>query len=449
MDKSFLKEIYEGMKDLAKKLFTNLPVEQSVSMNSIYEQVWNASMSGDDWVWLIDLYMDDSTGNFFAIFSKEGLLYQSKITLNGDIATLGEMVQVSQYFQPTVQNQIVIKRQADSSIRWFLQASSSVLNRNGSIDSTQLYDNMNKKANDSGKYPFLTFCHLDSMEMGMTDWLERSDNILLASGTFHKDNVIAEHMVKSYEENSGYWGASISFFPSDYQMEQIAEGVKVPMYTDGTYREISVCPEEIACCLFTALHAEGKVTQMKKEVEDAIKKLMGTDTALADQIIQAVDGSNDQIKERGLIARTTEAVVETPAEVVPEVVAPAVVAEQPVLEIDEAMLGDIVTRVAKDPQVSAIFSGYQESLHTMSTQLEQTLKEFSEFRVARQVADGKIDSRLHALEKTEQSKQEDWTNDLPRTNSSVRVIRRARVTTDSGEAQSSEDIAADTLSKIK
>ena len=96
--------------------------------------------------------------------------------------------------------------------------------------------------------------------MGMTDWVARDGNLLLASGLFDKDSKIAECMQRAYDDNPEYWGASISFWPLDGHMEQIAEGISVPMYTDGEFEEISILAEKDANCLFTALHSKRKVT---------------------------------------------------------------------------------------------------------------------------------------------------------------------------------------------
>lgn len=450
-----LKQVYEELKNAAKKVFSAMsesPVEQATSFSGIREQVSYALMDSGDWMWLIDLYVDESNGAMFAISAKEGLIYQSKVTISGDVVTLGDPVQVQQYFQPAQRNKMVIKRQADGTVRWFLQASSTVLNRNGSIDSSQLFDNMNKRAKETGKYPFLTFFHMgEALKMGMTDWLERADNILLASGTYDKGNVFAEHMIKAYEEDPEYWGSSISFYPLEGRMEEISRDVRVPMYTDGEYVEISVLPELAACSLFTALHSEGKVNNMKKEVEEAVRRVMGNDTELADQIIKAVDGVNEEIKNRGLISREKQEEVvipspdpETPAET-PVQTSP----EESVIELDETTVSEIVTRVSKDPEVRKIFQGYEQSLLDVKTVLEQNVKEFADFRAAYQAVSGKTDSRLHTLEKGSEERQKEWTSDLPRSNNPVHIVRAKKVAESGGTPVTSQDIAENTLSRIK
>lgn len=258
-DRGWIVEIFDSIRDISSKLFHRLK-EESVSIPNLYEQVWSKLMELPEWTWLLDLYVDESNNQIFAIVSKEGLIYRAEVTLRNDGIDLGELIQVKEVFEP-VSNKLLIRRQADGLTRWFLIASSSVLNRSASIDSSKLFDNLIKRSYDSNKFPYLTYYHLgETLKMGMTDWVARDGNLLLASGLFDKDSKIAECMQRAYDDNPEYWGASISFWPLDGHMEQIAEGISVPMYTDGEFEEISILAEKDANCLFTALHSKRKVT---------------------------------------------------------------------------------------------------------------------------------------------------------------------------------------------
>jgi len=454
------KAILKAFRELGEKIFSVLrtPKEESTSFSQIYEQVWMATMKMEEWVWLIDVYTEDD-GSLFAIMSKEGLLFRAPIVLEDSGVSIGELTQVKEVFEPVSNSKFLIKRQDDGTTRWFLVASSNVLNRNAAIDSAELFDNLIKRAQDSGNYPFLTFYHLDeAMKMGMTDWVARDGSLLLASGTFEKDNKKAECMIARAEEDPEYWGSSISFFPITAHMESIAEGVKVPVYTDGEFYEISTLAEKDACCLFTALKTSGKVNQMKDEIKDAIKKLAGDDT-LAEQFISDVDQKNSLIKENSLITRQAEekpeeleveetpAVVETPVVEKPVVETPAVSEEN--IEIDEAMADEITEKLAKSPQVSKLSEDLKESALKLASDLATSRQEFADYRASTEARIKKFDERLEALEADEEEKAKNWKNDLPRASRKLVSYRARDVEVEGNEQETSEDIAQRTLANIK
>lgn len=447
-EKSLLQKLYDGFRDLGQLIFPELQKERDLSITQIGSQVFKAAMEGDSWFWLIDLYVDDVTRDIYGIFSKEGLLYRSPITILNGKASIGDMTEVQQYFQPVSQNRMIMRKQADNSVRWFLQASSAVLNRGGEIDSTELFDNMNRRAQESGKYPFLTFYHLDElMRMGVADWVGRSDNILLASGLFDKDNPVADAMIRAYEKDPDFWGASINYFPLDGHMETIAENVRVPMYTDGEYYEISVLPETQACCLFTALHSERKVTDMKKELRDALEKLFEGDAATLDVIVKAVDGDNEEIAKKRLISREAETSTPVPAETPSKTPAPAEEEEEVQVELDDSAMTLIVSRTVEAFK-KEVLPGLNETISEIRAQAETATRELQELRASNQASSDKLSRSLQGLEKKYEAREQELQSDLPRS-ASVRITHRAKEQPDKNENPTSTQIAEETLSKLK
>jgi hypothetical protein len=457
-----LKEIFSAIGKLGGQLFQNRKLKkESVSFSNLYEMVWTATWDLQDWFWLVDLYVEETTGELFALFAKEGLLYKAPITVETSKISIGEIVQVQEVFNP-VQNGLMIRNQADGTSRWFLISSSSVLNRSASIDSTQLFDNLVKRCQDTGKYPYLTYYHLGApLKMGTTDWVARDGNLLLSSGTFEKDNKIAECMKEAYEKDPSYWGASIAFWPYKGQMEPIAEGISVPMYTDGEFEEISILAEEHANCLFTSLYSNGKVTHMRDDLVKQINVLTGGNKELTDKIVSAVDSTNEDIQKNGLITRQAPDIdpATPPAETPPgsttapasppasSEVSPTEPATSKVVEVDDELVKDIVQQMVKEPIVSEAL----KPIANLTQSIEDFKKSF-ETRMASletQSSETKssIEGRLQKLELDDKAKKEEWEKNLPRS-PAVKIQYRAKAGSELEEKPSPAEIAAQTLEKL-
>lgn len=466
-NRTWMKEAFEKIKELGKLILSNSSETEkdSIAMSNLYYAVSEALMNMDDWVWLVDLYAEESTGEIFAILAKDGLLYRSSVKLNEDQSVeVGEMIQVKEIFEP-ISNNILIKQQDDGTVRWFLIASSNVLSRNATLNSGELFDNLINRCVESGKYPYITYYHLgEAMKMGITDWVARQDHLLLASGTFD-DSDVAKCMQRAYSDNPSYWGASISFWPLEGKQEEISENVTVPVYTDGELEEISFLAEKDAKCLFTALKVEGKVNNMRKELEDAIKLLAGNDD-LAQEFISRVDQTNQKIDNEGLISRglTDNPTDENPdnpenpsekeedssekkdkiEDDTADVSAPE--DDSTVVEIDAALVSEIVTQVTKSSEfleaITSVSSSKNliEELQRTQTEMMASFKKISD----------SLSARISKMEKSEEEKKTEWLDDLPKQRK-VQVNYRSRSNQHSEEEspESLEMIANATLENIK
>lgn len=453
-----LSAIFKQLGELSRNIFHSKLKEESISFSSLWEQVWMASWDLEDWYFLIDLYIEESTGEIFGIFSCEGKLYRASIAIDSsNTAIIGELTQVKEVFEP-VENSFLITNMADGGVRWFLIACSSVLNRSASIDSSLLFDNLIKRCNDTGQFPYLTYYHLDEpLKMGTTDWLARDGNLLLMSGLFDEDNEIAECMKRAYADDPEYWGASISFWASEGRMEQIAENIFVPMYTDGTFKEVSILAEEHANCLFTSMYSDRKVIQMNDEIKQQLKKLFGGNEDLLNKVVDQVDASNQLILDENLVRRSTPKIA--PAEPIQEPSSPvdsseptpvedAKVSASKEIEVDDDLVKTIVEQMVKHPAVLEAFKPISDLIQSMEKLQESMEEKTTALESSSSELKQNFESRLNELEKSEEKKKEEWQNDLPK-NQTLKINYRPKEQEETHDDKLTRaEIADQTLQKI-
>jgi cation transport regulator ChaB len=235
-------------------------------------------------------------------------------------------------FLPTQTRALTITRAADGKARWLMIAASAVINRVRAIDSTVLFDNFIKRAQESGVYPKLDFFHEEErLTLGVADWLRREGALYLASGTFD-DTPLAQAAAAGLDKERDYWGASIAFQPTVAPLALVSEG-EIPVYTDGINRFISVVPKSMAAHLFTATSSAEEVKRMNKTAFDELVKLVGLEAA--QPFAALVDDTNRTITETGMVTRsdTDAPTTQTPlAELPPAVDVPPPTEAAPVVE---------------------------------------------------------------------------------------------------------------------
>lgn len=254
----------------------------------------------EQYPWVIDLY--DDNGALVAIVSMGGRLYRAPVAINGTSASIGALEEVETYFLPA-RGRLSIIRQADGAVRWFAQAASAVLNRVSEIDSRSLFDSFVVRAEETGQFPVLRFFHQPGLDFGQADWLGRDGYLYLASGLLDMAHPLAQALVDAVEQGRGRWGCSIGFLADGSELVDIADGVRVPVYTAGINREISVLPEADAASWFTGIGLE--VNRMNASIKKALVDLFG-DEEKAQEFIAGVDETNRSIEEQGLITRQDE-----------------------------------------------------------------------------------------------------------------------------------------------
>ena len=463
--KTIWKRVAELLSDTVTNIIhmTNpgLEPEMRVSMPNLYAQINSKLYELEDWYWLIDAYIDETTKNIYCVVVKNGLLYKADVTLDTSGVTIGAFVQVTELFQPVTQMRFMVRRQVEGPIRWFLISSTAVLNRNGVIDSTELQDNLIKRSVDSGKYPYLTFYHLPVFRMGMTDWVARDEFLLLASGTYDDNNQVAEAMQKAYALDPDYWGSSISFWPFKGHSEEIAENVIVTVYTDGEFEEISIAPEKMACCILTALKSEERINNMDEKMKEAIKKLAGDDSELAEKFIKLAEGANEEIVKQDMVRRTaaeepsTEETTTQPKSATPPTEEPVKSEEEETEEkviVNEEVVEAILIKADLSVKISEGISSAMVPVLEAVEKFNQLARDFGEFRSATQAASNKFHDALAQMKTAQEKAAKDLDNEMPR-NISTRVTYRPSGKTIQTENSNTKPdaavIAEDTLSKIK
>ena len=406
------------------------PLERAVAIGQMYEQIWNAAEKIDPWVWINDIYRDDD-GTLFAILTSEGKLYRASITVESDTVTLGEMEPVVANFEPATRTRVI--RQDDGRVRWVSISATAVLNRVGEIDSTDLFDNFVKRAEETGDYPVRMFYHQgDAFRTGQADFLARDGAAYITSGLYDADNPLADAEIGAIEREADYWGESIGYNPiGQPDLVEVAEDIKIPVYRDGIHEEISILPQEKAAALFTRVMEVKK--RMKQDVKDALFKLFDNEE-VAETFIASVDDANREISERQLIVREANDPTPDP-DPAPDPEAAPVERE---VELDEEVIGAIVAQVL----AADVFT----ELAAQIAELTEAKSEVRSLRARLEEAEKSAEERLVALERSDEDKQREWVNDLP-ARSQVKVTYRPREANEEQEPTSG-DIAKATLDKV-
>ena len=426
-----------------------LKKDRAIALPSIYSLVFaqlDAQMQVDNvWRALIDVYLDGA--EMYAVIGVNGLLYKSPLTVSASGVTLGELTQVEIDYKPIGQS-IRTTRQADGQYRWFaFPAATAVLNRSGELDSRELFENFVARI-ESGEaeYPYLSFYHVgEQITLGRSDYVAVDGYTLLMSGLWDSEP-LANAVRQAVENSPDYYGISIGYVykPEMKQKLQVADGISIPVYTDGILVECSILAERDAACLMTGAYTEG-VNRMNKKAKDELEKIVAGDPALEAQVAELeahVDSVNASTE--GLIRRENEPVAEPVVE--PVVTAEPVVAPGPVVEppapveivMDEDAMQALAERVAG--KVSETFTA---ELVTLKETNEQNVNGLNE-----QIT--KLTARIVALETPLAETVKQTIADMPRNARTQIVYRPTQRTAEQPEpVTTTEDIAQATLANLK
>jgi len=447
-------DIIKQIKQIIRELSPN---NRAISMPNVYQLVYaeleNLMVQTEQYVSLIDVYLDGSS--MFAVVGMNGILYKSELSLINGGVQLGELSKVEIDYKPVEQSKSSLRvfRQADGKYRWFaFPAATAVLNRSGELDTRELFTNFVQRIqNGEAPYPYLTIYHLgERLAIGQSDFVEMDGYLYLLSGTFD-DTVLANAARDALIRDPEYWGTSIGYYynsETGREKMELGQGIAIPAYTDGINHEVSMLPEAEAACLFTGLYVSQEgVNRMNAKAKAALKKIAGEDPeaqAVVAELVEKVDGINEEIENKDLVRRDTsteeQPVTETTTEPAPveqdkpaEPELPAV----PEVEFTDEALDEIASRVAEKMN-----SALAEQLATIRTEIEQ-------FRTGRD----ELEKRVAQLEKSDEDKIEQVIEDLPRTTLRVRYrpVQRKNEAEQPTEPESVslEEIAGDTLAILK
>ena len=398
-----------------------------------------------DWAFVTDLYTDEQN-NIFALITQSGKLYQVPISVSGNDVTLGPWTEVTVEFAPvprSLSSFIRIQRADGMPTRWFMITSTTVINRQGEINSAQLVDNMIRRASESNHYPYLTFFHLkEPFRVGQADYLARDEAVYIASGTFD-DSPLAQDVIRALETQGDFWGASNSFYAISAELFKAERGIQIPIYTDGTHEEISILPEKYACSLFTGKFTiNSEVSRMNEKVLEALKLLAGGDETKLAEFVARVDDINRAVNDEHLIHRAEDdnGADTTEVETTPVT---ASTDEDHTLILSDELLTELAQRVTE-----------QVSLHVMESIHDQfeALKSAQSLNLAGINATLETqEAQLRSLLKPANERAHELAADLPKRTTTLiyRPSERSETEQITRTPSSYADIAAATLADLK
>lgn len=413
--------------------------QRSIELSDLYYQIDRWAMAQMSSIYFATLYVEDD-GRLYGLFSRDNGLFRAEITVQNGEAQIGEMQAVQKVYEPV--SRFIVRRQANGDIRFAMVACTAVVNRVGQIDSTTLFDNMIRRAEETGYYPKLDFYHLGGVhpafEFGQFDLLARDGVAYVASGVMDKDHPLTTAILRSMDDGSASYGASIEYFPIAGAEETLeVDGLAIKVYTDGINTRISLLPEQQAASWFTTITTRS-TDDMTKQQLDALRAAFGDDEELK-KFLSGIAGTNE--RAQGLISRALEG--DEPEVETPEAEEPVENAD-PVLEIDDATIGLIAAEVVR--QIG------EGALATVNGALEKQGKEIAGLTAkldAIVATQRGVTKRIDALEADEEDKRATWLGDLPASRRSVTVTHRPRNERPVEDVlKTSADVAAATLAGL-
>ncbi|KKK87622.1 hypothetical protein LCGC14_2751400, partial [marine sediment metagenome] len=416
----------EGLRKIIRDITGEQIESRAISIPDAYDKIRKLLREAEpaEWYWITDLYIDDK--EMFAVVAREGELFKLPFKFANDEITIGELSRVVVEFKEIAERSIQIMRNKDGTVRWMLIAGTSVLNRQGEIDSTKLFDSMIEHAVSEDEYPYLDFFHLgEKFRMGVADYIVRDDVVLIATGLFD-DNPIANAMIEAYEADPDYWGASNTFrATSPPEMLEVAKDISIPVYNEGVWESIAILPEENACSLFTALSQSVlKERFMDERIVSALTKLAGDDEEAAEEFIGMIDEVNRVVKDSDVIHRdepsqedgTEEKDDSSDGEEPSDEGSVEGELLETQFELDEEAIAQIATQVAD----SDVVTEFMQTTKKAVEQLSSSMLDLQTISAESTRSSKEVVQRLDDLEKSEDDKQREWENDIPR-NQKVRL----------------------------
>lgn len=317
----------------------------------------------DGWHYMRDMFVDNS-GDMFAITISDGKMFRFPVTLNErDEPTIGEPAQVTMTFTP-VERAAMVYRNASGQYEALAILNTAVLNKDGEIDSTALFDTFVDRFQGGER---VNFHHLD-IEFGTLRHIYRSGVNLWGHFEFDDSDMgraVAESLAT---DETGEWGISIEFLYEPDEMEFIqVNGMAVPVYNSGTLHRASVLKSRKACAWFTAIPsvATKERAAMNQQIKSDFVDLVGQD--LANKAEEMDDSINNRAVQENMVRReeSTDAPTTDPQTI--EVDAPLLAAMTESVTASEPWQG--LTQTVND--ISAQFAEAMQAVTNLTSQLTE------------------------------------------------------------------------------
>ena len=424
------------------------PAERALMFDQVAQQLMEWTYEEPGRPYFMTFYLEQ--GALYGLFNDAGQLSRAAIDVDSDGQTLmvGAMQPVVHEFTPIARSGFYTVRQADGRTRFFMVAGTAIINRVGEIDSTKLYDDMIRRAEETGFYPKLDFYHLGEIdplfEFGQFDYLAREGVIYVGSGLFDEGHPLTSATERALKRNGEKWGASIEYYrPQNRGIEYVdlGNGLEIAAYTEGLNTRISLLPEVAAAAWFTSMFMEKR--NMDERELKALRELFEGDEAGFNAFVAKLTNVNKEVRDQGLIFRSADqpageqAQTEQPATETP--------AQDTVIELDDAAIAEIV-KVARTQFESEVLTTVTGNLNTITANLAK----LTEGQTALLAAFNGMQERIAVLEQGDEERQRTWLNDLPaRAQGQMRVTYRPRVErAETGQPLTSADQAATVLNGL-
>jgi hypothetical protein len=424
------------------------PTERALMFDQVAQQLMEWTYAEPGRPYFMTFYLEQ--GALYGLFNDAGQLSRAAIDVDSDgqTLTIGNMEPVIHEFTPIARSAFYTVRQADGRTRFFMVAGTAIINRVGEIDSTKLYDDMIRRAEETGYYPKLDFYHLGEIdplfEFGQFDYLAREGVVYVGSGLFDEGHPLTSATERALKRNAEKWGASIEYYrPQNRGIEYVdlGNGLEIAAYTEGLNTRISLLPEVAAAAWFTSMFMEKR--NMDERKLKALRDLFGDDETGFNAFVAKLTNVNKEVRDQGLIFRSADqpageqAQTEQPATETP--------AQDTVIELDDAAIAEIV-KVARTQFESEVLTTVTGNLNTITANLAK----LTEGQTALLAAFNGMQERIAVLEQGDEEKQRTWLNDLPaRAQGQMRVTYRPRVErAETGQPLTSADQAATVLNGL-
>lgn len=424
------------------------PTERALMFDQVAQQLMEWTYEEPGRPYFMTFYLEQ--GALYGLFNDAGQLSRADIDVDSDgqTLTIGNMEPVIHEFTPIARSAFYTVRQADGRTRFFMVAGTAIINRVGEIDSTKLYDDMIRRAEETGYYPKLDFYHLGEIdplfEFGQFDYLAREGVVYVGSGLFDEGHPLTVATERALKRNAEKWGASIEYYrPQNRGIEYVdlGNGLEIAAYTEGLNTRISLLPEVAAAAWFTSMFMEKR--NMDERKLKALRELFEGDEAGFNAFVAKLTNVNKEVRDQGLIFRSADqpageqAQTEQPATETPS--------QDTVIELDDAAIAEIV-KVARSQFESEVLTTVTGNLNTITANLAK----LTEGQTALLAAFNGMQERIAVLEQDDEAKQRTWLNDLPaKAQGQTRVTYRPRVErAETGQPLTSADQAATVLNGL-
>lgn len=430
------------------------PTERALMFDQVAQQLMEWTYEEPGRPYFMTFYLEQ--GALYGLFNDAGQLSRAAIDVDSDgqTLTIGNMEPVIHEFTPIARSAFYTVRQADGRTRFFMVAGTAIINRVGEIDSTKLYDDMIRRAEETGYYPKLDYYHYGEIdplfEFGQFDFLGRHGICYVGSGLFDEGHPLSIAAERALREEPEKWGASIEYYrPANRGIEyaDIGNGIEIAVYTEGFNTRISLLPERAAASWFTSMFMEkrsmAKVIDLKK-----VRALFGDDVAGYNDFVANLASINKEADEQGMISRSADQPVGEQPQTTTETVTTDLgdgAKLDTVIELDDEALAAIV-RIARTQFESEVLTTVTGNLNTITANLAK----LTEGQTALLAAFNGMQERIAVLEQDDEAKQRTWLNDLPaRAQGQTRVTYRPRVErAETGQPLTSADQAATVLNGL-